>query len=234
MTNQSTTKKKEDPKRSETPKGKPEEPPKVESHPHFGEIKHEPGIMKFLIEFSSAEGELRGTITHLFSDNQGQFTGFNLEEIGQFMRRCLPHMEKKELAAGQQEEVKETPPSDMRTRSFDVITKGTDHPRRVLQKGQPFELKWSFEAPSLSSMQGQQMNYRVIICRKTLEGSKREVLGDTEGKIDFGGASIFSFPSEPLPVGTYHLEGEANFWSLKSKKPIWRSSCSESCMIVVN
>lgn len=248
MTNDSIRKKKEGHKKSDIPKGKPEEHSKVESDHHLGGDEDMTARISFAIDFSLAEGALRGKITHRLTNKQVEFSGLDQETINQFMRQYLSRLEKSvikksvddasqqipELAEEQQEESKETPPSGMKSRSFGIIPAGTTHPTRVLEQGRPFQIQWSFEPPSLLSMLGQPVNYMVIICRNNLAGGGRELVGKIEGQRDFSEPLVASFECESLPSGTYRLEGKASFWSLKSRKPEWNSSCSQGCIIIVS
>ena len=247
MTNHSTTKRREEHKKSEPPKGKLEESSKVERD-HLGGDEDMTARISFTIDFSLAEGAVLGKITHRLTNKHAEFSGLDQTTITQFMKQYLSRLEKsviqkpveepsqhiQELLEEEQAESKETPASGMRSRSFGIIVAGTTHPRRVLEQGRPFHVRWSFETPSLLSMQGQQLNYRVTISRKSLAGGGRELVGEIGGKRDFSEPLTASFECESLPPGTYRFEGDASFWSLKSRKPEWRSSCSESWVMVVN
>lgn len=231
--------------------GEPKEVSIAENHHHPANDKDTTARISFLIDFSLAEGEIRGKITHRLTDKQVKFAGIDQATITQFMNKYISRLEKNvikmpaeevsppihELAEEKKEEARETPFSEMQTRSFDVIPLGTAHPQRVLQQGQPFQFQWSFEPPSFLGLEGEKLNYRVIICRKKLAGGPRELVGKTEGQVDFSETLTSgiqaSLQSQPLPRGTYRLKGVTHFWSSKSKKPGWRSSCSDSCLIQV-
>jgi hypothetical protein len=251
MTNHSSIRQKDDPKKSATPKGKTQGPLSVENHPHFGDDEATAGRMRFSIDFFLVEGKLLGKITHERTGTHIDFAGLDQAKIIRFIKPYVSPVVKSatqesadeppqpipQLDEQQKKEVKETPPTEMRTRSFSVIPAGTTFATGVLGQEQPLELKWSFESPSISGMEeGEQIGYKVIISRMNVPDGPLEMVGETKTKAEIPFRKIIdiSIPSEALPPGTYRLEGQANFWRLKSKKPEWRSLCKESCLIVVN
>jgi hypothetical protein len=208
--------------------------------------------MSFSIDFWLAEGELQGQIIHRPSGKPLKLSARDwTTKITEFLNKYLSSLEKSiatrpveessqetpELAEAHKKEVKETPSRKMQTRSFGVFIEGTDHPIKILQKEQPFEYKWSFEPPASFGIRGEDLNYKVIICRKDLASGKRDIVFDEKGKIkketDFR-ESLIVIPSKPLSAGTYRLEGEAKFISSKSKMPESSIKCKESCLILVN
>jgi len=231
--------------------GEHKEPPKVESQQHVDAKDDTTGRMSFYIDFWLAEGELQGQIIHRPSVKPLKLSARDwTTKITEFLNKYLSSLEKSiatrpaeessqenpELAEAHKKEVKETPSRKMQTRSFGVFIKGTDHPIKILQKEQPFEYKWSFEPPASFGIEGEDLNYKVIICRKDLAGGKREIVVDEKGEIkketDFRDPLIV-IPSKPLSAGTYRLEGDANFISSKSKMPESSIRCKESCLILV-
>jgi hypothetical protein len=130
------------------------------------------------------------------------------------------------------EEARKTPPGEMQTRSFGLIPAGSIQPTELLRQEQPFQLQWSFEPPSISDMEGEQLYYRIVISGKNLEGGERLKIGDIKGQIGFGSALTARIPSEPLPPGAYWLEADSDF-SMKSKVAEWRSACHERRLIQV-
>jgi hypothetical protein len=227
--------------------GEPKGISSAENHHHPDTQEDTTARISFLVDFSLAEGEVRGKIIHRLTDKQAEFVGLDQATITQFMKKYLSRLEKNvikmpqeetshqihELAEGKEEEVKEIPASEMRTRSFGIIPAGTGLPTGILQQGQPFRLEWVFEPPSILTTQGEKLDYKVVVCRKRLAGGGRELFGEIKGQIDFTQTLTARFPSEPLPTGTYRLEGEAAFWSSKSKTPGHRSTCSDSCLVQV-
>jgi hypothetical protein len=232
--------------RSKAFNGEPKEPINVESHQRREAGNNATARISFLIDFSLTEGEIRGKITHRLTDKQEEFMGLDQTVITQFMKKYLSRLEKSivrapveepypqihELVEEQGEKVTRTSPGEMHTRSFGIIPAGATHSTGLLQRGQPFRIQWSFEPPSISDMEGSQLNYKVIVFRKKLAGGVRELVGEIDGQIVFGENLIATIPSEALPSGAYRLEANSNF-SLKSKKPEWRSACQESCLIQV-
>jgi hypothetical protein len=200
----------------------------------------------FLVNFSLKEGEIEGTITHCRTNTQMKFVGLDQAAIGQFMKRYLSRLEKSiekmpaeeptpqffESVEVQGDEAKKTAAGEMRTRSLDVVPSGAAQPTDILLKGQPFQLQWSFEPPSLSGMAGEKMHYRIVICGKNLKGGERIKVGEVSGKIDFGSALTAHIPSGPLPPGPYRLEADSDF-SMKSKIAPWHSACRERRLIQV-
>jgi hypothetical protein len=77
------------------------------------------------------------------------------------------------------------------------------------------------------------MRYKISMCRKKLAGGHRESLGETEGEINFADPMTACIHSEPLPPGTYRIEGDAEF-RLKSKKSSWSRTCHSSSLIQVD
>jgi hypothetical protein len=231
--------------------GEHKEPPKVESQQHVDAKDDTTGRMSFYIDFWLAEGELQGQIIHRPSGKPMKLSARDwTTKITEFLNKYLSSLEKSiatrpveeppqetpELAEAHEKEVKETPSRKMQTRSFGVFIKGTDHPIKILQKEQLFAYKWSFEPPASFGIEGEDLDYKVIICRKDLAGGKREIVVDEKGEIkketDFRDPLIV-IPSKPLSAGTYRLEGEANFISSKSKMPESSIRCKESCLILV-
>jgi hypothetical protein len=198
--------------------------------------------ISFLIVFSLKDGQIEGTITHRLTDKLTKFSGLDQTAITQFMKKYLSGLEKSVekmpieeqpfAAVQQREEARITPSHEMRTRSFRVIPEGSSQHVEFLQKGQPFELQWSFESPSVSDMEGEQLHYRIMICGKNLEGGKRLKISDTIGQISFGSPLTASIHFAPLPPGTYRLEADSDF-SLKSKISNWHSACREKRLIQV-
>jgi hypothetical protein len=231
--------------------GEHKEPPKVESQQHIDADEDTTGRMGFYIDFWLAEGEVKGQIIHRPSGKPLKLSARDwTTKITEFLNKYLSSLEKSiaarpveessqetpELAEAHKKEVKETPSRKMQTRSFGVFIKGTDHPIKILQKEQLFEYKWSFEPPASFGIEGEDLDYWVIICRKDLADGKREIVVDEKGEIkketDFRDPLIV-IPSKPLFAGTYRLEGEANFISSKSKMPESSIRCKESCLILV-
>jgi hypothetical protein len=229
--------------------GEHQEHPKVESKQHVDADEDTTGRMRFSIDFWLAEGEVQGQIIHRPSGKPLKLSARDwTTKITEFLNRYLSSLEKSvarrpveessqqtpELTEAHQE-VKETPSRKMQTRSFGVFIKGTDHPIKILRKEQPFAYKWSFEPPVSFGIEGEDLDYKVIICRKNLAGGEREIVVDEKGEVeketDFPDPLIV-IPSKPLPSGTYRLEGEAKFISSKSTMP--ESSIKESCLILVN
>ena len=218
-----------------------------ESHPRLAADDEMDKGISFLIVFSLKEGKIEGTITHCLTDKQTKFSGLDQTAMTQFMKRYLSRLEKSvekmsieeqpqpihEFAVVQQrEDARITPPGEMRTRSFGVLPEGSAQHAEILQQGQPFQLQWSFESPSMSDMEGEQLHYRIVICGKNLEGGERLKIVDTTGQIGFGSPLTASIPSAPLPPGPYRLEADSNF-SLKSKIAGWHSACHERRLIQV-
>jgi hypothetical protein len=231
--------------------GERKEPPKVESQQHIDADEDTTGRMGFYIDFWLAGGEVKGQITHRASGKPLKLSGRDWTmKITEFLNKYLSSLEKSiatrpveepsqetpELAEAHKKEVKETSSGRMQTRSFGVFIKGTDHPIKILQKEQPFEYRWSFEPPASFGIEGEDLDYRVIICRKDLAGGKREIVVDEKGEIkkeaDFRDPLVV-IPSGPIFAGTYRLEGEANFISSKSKMLESPLRCKESCLILV-
>ena len=221
--------------------GEPREASKVESQQHVDADEDTTGRMSFSIDFWLAEGEVRGKIIHRPSGKHQEFSARDQARITEFLNRYLSRLERSIARRPVEESSQPTPElaeaqKKMRTRSFGVFIKGTDHPKRILQKEQPFEYKWSFETPASFGIEGEELNCKVNICRKNLASGKREIVVDKKDEIkketDFR-EPLIVIPSEPLSAGTYRLEGEANFQSLKSKKPESPISCKESCVILV-
>jgi hypothetical protein len=241
----SGVKDKRDPKNKMTT-GEPKELSNDESrHRHFAD-EDMTARMSFLIDFSLAEGQIQGKITHRLTNKQIEFAGLDQSAITQFMKRYLSRLEKSvekipiEDPSQQihpsvevhKEEAKETHAGEMQTRSFGVIPAGAAQPTAFLLQGQPFQLQWSFEPPPIPSTMGEQLSYRVIICRKNLEGGEHRKVGEVSGNIDIGSALTARIPSEPLPPGAYRLEADSDF-SLKSKTTGWHSTCHERRLIQV-
>jgi hypothetical protein len=248
MSNHSPTKK--DPKKSETSKGKAEDSHKIEGlQPSANEGTT--GHIQFLVDFRLAEMDWRGIITHRKTQTKEEFLGVDQMKITQFMKKYLsrvdtgskeppgePLQPNSHLAEQQKKEAKEAPPYEMRTRSFSVIPAGTTYATGVMTQDQPLQLKWSFESGSISDIEeNEQIHYKVIISRMKLPDGPLEMFSETtlNEKMPFRKTFDIIIPSEPLPPGTYRLEAQANFWSLKSKKPEWHSNlCKETCVIEVN
>ena len=237
---------KKDQKKSEPSKGNLEESQKVEGHPDLGDIKHKPGALEFLIEFIYAGDEWRGNIKHRMTNKQDQFLGLDLEKITQFMKPYLSRMEKsvikkpmeqpsqpvQALAEEQEKKGKEISLNEVRTTSYGVIAAGTTHTTGLLQQGQPFKIQWSFEPPSIPGMESEKMDYKIIVYRKELPGGAKCEVDRKEGQKGLREPLTASFECESLPPGTYRLQGHSLF-SIKSKKPEWRSLCRETCLVDV-
>ncbi len=200
--------------------------------------------ISFLIDFSLAEGQIQGKITHRLTHKQTEFAGLDQTAITQFIKKYLSRLEKGVVKTSEREplpsivvqdlerEEKDFPSKDIRTRSFSVIPAGAARPTEILQQGQPFQLQWCFEPPTSFVARGEHLKYKVRICRKKLASGNREVLGEIEGDIDCTEVLTACIHSEPLPPGTYRLEADAKF-SLKSKKADWSSACRNSSLIHV-
>jgi len=219
----------------------------VESHHALEPDKETTARISFLIDYTLVEGDLRGKITHRLTDKHEEFSGLDQTTITQFMKRYLSRLEKsvekmtvevppqkiREFAKAQlKEEVKKSPRGEMRTLGLEVIPADASQPTKSLRQGQPFQLQWSFESPSITDMKGEQLEYRVVINGKNLRGGKHLKIGDFQGKTEFGKALTALIPSEPLPPGVYLLEADADF-SLKSIKSDWHSECRERSLIQV-
>lgn len=205
------------------------------------------GGIPFLVNFSLKEGQIKGKITHCLTNKPLEFSGLDQNEIIKFMKGYLFRLEKsaEKMTFEEQpqpihapadvqltEEARITPSGEMRTRSFGVIPAGSAQSMEILRQGQPFQLQWTFESPSMSGMEGDQLHYRIVISGKNLEGGERLKIGDTTGQIGFGSPLTAHIPSEPLPPGAYWLEADSDF-SLKSNVAEWRSACRERRLIQV-
>jgi len=232
--------------RSKASSDKPLDLPAAESHHRQAADDDLTEGISFLIDFSLTEGQIEGTITHCRTNKQMEFAGLDQTAISQFMKRYLSRLEKSvarmpidesvqqihEVADVQKEEARTDRHGMMRTRSFGVIPAGAGHSSEILRHGQPFQLQWSFEPPAMADMEGEQLQYRIVICGKNLEGGERLKVGEVKGKIDFGSSLTAHIPSEPLPPGAYRLEADSVF-SLKSKIAEWQSACREKRLIQV-
>lgn len=234
MTNHSTTRKL---------KGKQEEIPKIEGRAGPGDIKHEPGVLEFLIEFYYAEDELQGKITHCMTNKKDRFSGLDQAKIIHFMKPYLSRAESarqepveessqaiQASAEEQEKKVNEIPPNEMRTRSYGVIAAGTTQTTGLLQQGQPFKVQWSFEPPSIPGMESEQMDYKIVIYRKEVPGGANYAVGKKDGQKKFSEPLTASFECESLPPGMYRLEGNSLF-SIKKRE--WRSICHETNLVEV-
>jgi hypothetical protein len=206
--------------------------------------------ISFLVNFSLKGGQLEGKIKHVPTDKHIQFTvddQDDLSEMNRFIKGYLKfRLEKDEkkpieeqpirthkFADVQDEETGAVPRGEIRTRSFGVLPEGSAQHTEFLQQGQSFQLQWSFESPSISNMEGEQLHYRIVISGKNLEGGERLKIADTTGQIGFGSPLTASIRSAPLPPGTYRLEADSDF-SMKSKKIAeWHSACRERRLIQV-
>jgi len=216
----------------------------TESHYQVDADEGSTARISFLIDFSLAEGQIEGKITHRLTNKYMEFVGLDQTTITQFMKKYLSRLDKGVVKTAeceqrpstyyqQTENEEEKPPSnEIRTKSFLVIPAGSGQPTEILQQGQPFQLQWSFDPPASLAVRGQHMNYKVSICRKKLASGHRELMGEIEGDIACSEALTASIHSEPLPSGTYRLEADATF-SLKGKKPDWSSASRNSCLIHV-
>jgi hypothetical protein len=193
--------------------------------------------MSFLIEYKLVAGELKGIITHQQINIQEEFSGFDQATIIQFMKRYLSKVEKSVRKVPVEEppqpgEVRITAPGEMRNLGLEVIPAGSALPSDILQQGQPYLLRWTFEPPSPSGITGEQLHYRIVVCGKNLERGERIKIGEDEGEINFSSALTALIASGPLPPGTYIVEADAGF-SLKSFKSDRQSACRERRLIQV-
>ena len=217
---------------------------KPEGHHHFDADEDTTARISFLIDFSLAEGQIEGRITHRLTNKHMKFVGLDQTTISQFMKKYLSRLDKSVVRTTGREQLpstdyqnadkeKEVPASnEIRTKSFLVIPAGAGQPTEILQQGQPFQVQWCFDPPASLAVRGQHMNYKVSICRKKLASGHREVVGEIEGDVACSETLTASIHSEPLPSGTYRLEADATF-SLKGRKPDWRSACRNSCLVHV-
>jgi hypothetical protein len=231
--------------------GEHKESLKVKSQQHVDADEDTTGRMRFYIDFRLVEGEVQGQIIHRPSGTSLKLSARDwATKITEFVKKYLSSVEKSiaarpveessqktpELAEAHNKEVTEAPSKKIQTRSFGVFIEGTDHPIRILQKDKSVEYKWYFEPPASFGIEGVGLDYEVIICRKGLAGGKREIVVAEKGEIkketDFSDPLVV-IPYEPLPAGTYRLEGEAKFISSKSKMPESSIRCKESCLILV-
>jgi hypothetical protein len=231
-------------RKREPTNGDPAESVNAESHSHLAAAEDTSARISFLIDFSLAEGQIQGKITHRLTNKHTEFTGLDQTAITQFMKKYLSRLEKGVVKMSGREalpaidvqdtekEEREIPSNDIRTRSFSVIPAGTARPTEFLQQGQPFQLQWCFEPPESFVVRGEHLKYKVSICRKKLASGNRELLGEIEGDIDCTEALTACIHSEPLPAGTYRIEADAQF-SLRSKKADWSSTCHNSNLIHV-
>jgi hypothetical protein len=204
------------------------------------------GGIPFLVNFSLKGGQIKGTITHCLTKKQLEFSGLDQTAITQFMKGYLFRLEKSvekmpdeeqpqqihEFAGVQKEETKAVPCGEMRTRSFGLIPSGATQPAEILEEGQPFQIQWSFDPPAMLGMEGEQLDYRVLIWGKNLDSGQRLTFGEKKGQTDFGSPLTAHMPSEPLPLGMYRLQAKSIF-DVKSAKSDWHSSCRESRLIHV-
>lgn len=231
--------------------GEHKESPKVKSQQHVDADEDTTGRLRFYIDFWLDEGEVKGQIIHGPSGKPLKLSARDwATKITGFLKKYLSSLEKSvaarpveessqeapELAEAHKKELKEASSRKVQTRSFGVFIEGTDHPIKILQKEESVEYKWSFETPASFGIEGVGLDYEVIICRKGLAGGKREIVVAEKGEIkketDFSDPLVV-IPYEPLPAGTYRLEGEAKFISSKSKMPESSIRCKESCLILV-
>jgi hypothetical protein len=229
-------------RKKESSDGGFKEDQKAESHHRFDADEDTTARISFLIDFSLAEGQIEGRITHRLTNTQMKFVGLDQTTISQFMKKYLSRLDKSVVRTTEREQLpstdyqnaeKEEPASnEIRTKSFLVIPAGAGQPTDILQQGQPFQVQWCFDPPASLSVRGQHMNYKVSICRKKLASGHREVVGEIKGDVACSEALTASIHSEPLPSGTYRLEADATF-SLKGRKPDWRSACRNSCLVHV-
>lgn len=232
--------------RSKASSGKPADIPTAVGRHHLTTDEAFNKGMCFHIVFSLRAKQIEGTITHCQTNKHKPFSGLDQTAITQFMKGYLFRLEKSvekmpveeqpqqihEFAEVQKEEAGIAPRGEMRTRSFGVIQRGTTQPTESLQEGLPFELQWSFDPPAMSDMDGEQMDYRVLIWGKNLDSGQRLRIGEKKGQSDFGSPLTAHMPSEALPPGMYRLEAKSNF-DVKSAKSEWHSSCRESRLIHV-
>jgi hypothetical protein len=203
--------------------------------------------ISFFVDFSLTDGQIEGTITHCRTEKQMKFSGLDQNAIIQFMKGYLFRLEKSIEKMPVEEEpqpsespaevqpsagLRISPTGEMRTRSFGVIPSDAARPTEVLQQGQPFQVHWSFDPPAMADLEGQQLDYRVVIWGKNLDDGQRLMIGDHKAKIGFGSPLTARIPSAPLPPGAYRLEAESIF-GLKSAKSEWHSSCRERRLIQV-
>lgn len=231
-------------RKKESGYGGSKEHSKSENHKHFDADEDTTPRISFQIDFSLAEGQIKGKITHRLTHKQMEFDGLDQAAISQFMKKYLSGLDKGvarttetvHLPSGRdQDATKQTqaPTStEIRTKTFHVIPAGSSQPSAILQPGQPFQLQWCFDPPASLSVRGQQMSYKISVCRKQLDSGQRELVGITEGEAASIEALTASIHSGPLPSGTYRLEADARF-SLRDKKPDWTGDCRSSCVIHV-
>jgi hypothetical protein len=227
------------------------DPPEV----HDAESRHHPIVgeettarISFLIDFSLAEGQIQGKITHRLTNKQMEFVGLDQATIAQFMKKYLSRLEKvvpkteeesplqpvhAQAIEKQKEEESRIQSNEIRTLSYRVIPVGYAKPTNIIPQGHPFQLQWCLEPPPDFSHRGERMNYKVSISRKQLAGGHPQLLGEKEGEIDFSEPMTAFIHSEPLSPGTYRLESDARF-ILKSKKTGWSGSCHDSRVIHVD
>ena len=209
----------------------------AETHRPADVDKDKTSGMSFLIEYKLVAGELQGTITHKQINIQEEFSGFDQATIIQFMKRYLSKVEKSVRKVPSEEppqpgEVKITSPGEMQKPGLEVIPAGCAQPSDILQQGQTFQLRWTFEPSKLSGITGKQMHCRIVVCGKNLERGERIHIGEGEEKIDVSGALTALIASEPLPPGTYIVEADAGF-DLKSMKSDRQSACRARRLIKV-
>jgi hypothetical protein len=209
----------------------------AENHRSIDVDKDKTTGMSFLIDYKLVAGELKGTITHQQTNIKEEFSGHGEATIIQFMKRYLSKVEKNVRKVPVEEppqlgEVRITSPGEMRIPSLEVIPAGSARPSDILQQGQTFHLRWTFEPPSPSGITGEQLHYRIAVCGKNLERGERIKIGEGGGEIDFSSALTALIASGPLPPGTYIVEADAGF-SLKSMKSDRQSACRERRLIQV-
>jgi hypothetical protein len=218
----------------------------AESSQSIADVEDLKNGIAFHVNFLLKEGQIKGKITHRLTKKHVEFDGLDQNSITQFMKGYLSRLEKSvekmpaeepppqflETTEAQSDEAKITVTGEMQTRSFGLVPAGSTQPTELLRQGQPFQLQWSFEPPTISDMEGKQLCYRIVISGKNLEGGERLKIGNIKGQIGFGSVLTARIPSEPLPPGAYWLEADSDF-SLKSKVAEWRSACHERRLIQV-
>jgi predicted flap endonuclease-1-like 5' DNA nuclease len=94
----------------------------------------------------------------------------------------------------------------LRLHGLETVPTSVNKPQSILPQGQAFEVRLNLDLTNVTVTGNQQLNYAVAVYAKNLGGGPRQVVGETQGIIEFSESIIVIVNGTVLPQGLYRLD----------------------------
>lgn len=172
------------------------------------------GRAAFRIEIYPRQGHYHGKIEHPLTKDKKVFSGLDNDSIISFISKHLPQKEEEHMKAQHANLPLEAvpkietahQPESKQIQDLKIIPTGAWRPTSVIPHDTAFHVQLTVDPSKLMKEHVNELNYKLSIHAKRLDGGFRQTIGEVTGEIKSPTPFKTKIASAPLPSGTYRFE----------------------------